>query len=95
MPDTNLPPFYAGQKVVVICDYYELKRYWGFNYPDKNAIVIVQEIFKHPSYNFWLVRIASCECDLCHRGFAPLEKGFKAISLKKVLQKETPLISVN
>lgn len=95
MKEINLPPFYVGESVVVVKGFKKLRQVWGFNYPKKGDVVTVDEIRKHPIHDFWLVKIPTCECELCHRCFAPIEKQFQSISLEKVLEKETPLICVN
>lgn len=95
MAKTEFPPFYVGQKVISKSNFTGIRKTWGFSYPKKGEIVTVLSIHKHPVHDFWLITIPVCECELCHKNFAPIEENFQSISLEKILEEETKLISVN
>lgn len=105
MKENNLPPFYVGQKVVLLVDSINVK---------KGDVFTVLRCFKHCCV--WLVDVgllspvyANLGCTKCEavlrleKGkplcpesccFAPIESQFQSISFKEVVEIESPLISV-
>jgi hypothetical protein len=94
MSNTNLPPFYAGQKVVSLIGWEDARRIYGYNYPSKGQVVVVQGIESN-GHGGWHIQVPNCEVVLWYKHFAPIEENFQSISLEKVLEKETPLIGIN
>lgn len=67
-----IAPFKPGQAVISISNFKRCRKIWPFNYPKKGDICVVDSIRKHPRYDFWLVTIPSCECELYHKKFIEL-----------------------
>ena len=106
MNEINLPPFYAGQKVVALVTGF------GMNKGDQKTVI---SCFKHCCQ--WHIDIGllspvdkTFTCKKCNSKlqlingktlypeavcFAPVQENFQSISLEKVLEEETKLISVN
>lgn len=106
MKEINLPPFYAGQKVVGI----EPNNY---NRPENGRIYTVLQIRKgccnwevdigetpkHP----YLINCVVCLKNKPHGGimwfssfrFAPIHENFQSVSFEKIIEKETHLISAS
>lgn len=100
----NYPPFYVGQRVVA------LRSHWQ-GYFEKGEEFIVVGIRKPCCVWVIDVGIPNkhmgCVCSKCGYGefnvnawfaiedFAPISENFQAITLEKVVEVETPLISVN
>lgn len=101
MNNINLPPFYVGQRVIRIKEDTS-----GIKIGHKGTVV---EIYYCCQGNGWRVLLDNIsdtpgKCVCCCRkndygylasNFAPIEENFQSISLKKVLETESPLISVN
>lgn len=101
----SLPPFYVGQKVVVLKRLYVAKK-------KKGTIVEVLAIMRCKC-GLWLIDIGTkckhdfditCECEnvidngimwLDARMFAPIQENFQSISLEKILEEETKLVGAN
>jgi hypothetical protein len=100
----SLPPFYVGQKVV--CIESVPHNQFGFNRKgiDKNTILTVRRCYN----NCVFFNEITNECDMgvfaVRDGgepaynvskFSPVQDDFQSITLEKVLEEETKLISVN
>lgn len=94
MENLNLPPFYVGQKIVSLISWNQVRVLYGYKYPQKEQVVVVTDIFKNNGGE-WMVTIPGCEVPLWSKRFAPIHENFQSISLEKVLEEETKLISVN
>lgn len=97
MKDINLPPFYPTQKVVCVVDLYKLRSIYGYNYPYKGDILTITKCEKvSPSAKCFLCCfVEDVFQDLSHEFFAPVQENFQSISLEKVLEDVTPMISGN
>lgn len=90
MENINLPPFWIGQKVITTR---EFGRGEG-----KECVV---KAIEPPIYcsrcekQTWGVLVDIWEYALCQTCFAPIQENFQSISLEKILEKETELISSN
>lgn len=102
----NIPPFYIGQRVVVITSTPFLKT--GDEYT-------VQSLYYKSCCKSWTVHVGitdngaqpycpihktthGIEGHLVHHNakyFAPIESNFEAISYTKVMEEESPLVCVN
>lgn len=110
MAKTEFPPFYVGQKVVIL----KTCTTNGLNIK-KGSVVTASGCVKC-SCGTWMVGIVECPgfCETSehkkshlyyHPGdtnlhgeakhFAPIIENFQSISLEKILEEETKLISVN
>lgn len=110
MSEINLPPFYVGQKVVALatsrnvlgCQVVKDSIYTvagNFQCPVcKKWMIDIKEILCP-----WMDNLQRCCVDVPYskymsgrsEKFAPLLENFQSISLEKVMETETPLISVN
>lgn len=106
MSNTNLPPFYVGQKVVALTTGY---------FHEKGHVYTIADMMFCDKCKKWhaltkettLMPASKYKCD-CYNDlnttiylggdakyFAPIEENFQSITLEKVMEKETPLIGVN
>ena len=107
MKDINFPPFYPGQRVVCIDD----SRNDPYEFPFKKGDELIALSCRRCTCGIWMVDIgvqwptgSSCHCGDITNGpiwwlyaarFVPIEEKFESISLTKVYEIESPLISVN
>lgn len=107
MKDINFPPFYPGQRVVCIDD----SRTDGYIFPFKKGDELSIISCHQCTCKTWMVDIgiqwptgSTCHCGVITHGpiwfvyakrFVPIEEKFESISLTKVYEIESPLISVN
>lgn len=100
----NLPPFYIGQKVVAKEDHEK-----GFF--TKGQEFVVREVKRpccnwEIRIDVNVSEFAGAICPNCfkisrpepffrHSRFSPVEENFQSITLEKVLETETPLVSAN
>lgn len=107
--ELNLPPFYVGQKVVALntslswnkgdvftvlglrkpCCHWQVNIGVGVGPKGEWDSVSCEDCGYTEQLNGNTNVWANC------RNFAPVQENFQSISLEKVLEKETPLISVN
>ena len=87
--DINLPPFYVGQRVVQLVDGSRGQSKKG----DVHTVLGIKLLSQ------WCIDIGQKEGDRTiwcwHYCFAPIQENFQSISLEKILEEETKLISVN
>lgn len=111
MNDLNLPPFYVGQPIVCINPSAILIKGHKYFCKDIKlgccgweVYVGLSESNELQSNCIWIDHCKRCgkvERTFDSRRFhfadrfAPIQENFQSISLEKVLEKETPLISVN
>lgn len=108
MSEMNLPTFYVGQKVVCIKEapkwvakragMFLIKKdtiltVRGFSKTIGSKGIFFKEIINKPS-NHYPEADGREGCYASH-AFAPIQENFQSISLSKVLEEETKLISVN
>lgn len=107
----NLPPFYVGQKIVRIVNSSNSKYKIGDEHICYGCIKCVgcgnwSVDVGIRVERFCYVLLFACNCNwkmgmsepiqyFDAKSFAPIEKNFQSISLEKVLEEETKLISVN
>lgn len=109
MKEINLPPFYVGQRVVAVKDNIDRLFKKGDCFTVTGIIKSVCKC-NDWDVNVGISKVSnSLECTVCKtiwenttkyawfsfRRFAPIEENFQSISLEKVLEEETKLISVN
>lgn len=106
MSNTNLPPFYVGQKVVCLKTSGECKE-TGARFLEGNTYTVVKCVFccgvwkvvcKEVAgvYGWWCcVRADLPYCSGAAKYFRPVEESFQQITLQKVIEIESSLISVN
>lgn len=92
MDNINLPPFYIGQRVVALDDSCPG---FGYQYKKGDEKQVDKLRFSEKSKKWDFLPVGESRYHLaCHK-FAPIQENFQSISLEKVLELETPLISVN
>jgi hypothetical protein len=111
MADINLPPFYVGQRIVAIKDHSQgrFKKGDEFVVKDQKMKCCGWAVYYGDNMKFPKGTIIEWPCSHCggktlskdqrvffkSTSFVPIEQNFQSISLEKVLEKETPMISVN
>lgn len=106
MAEINLPPFYVGQRVVHIREF--TKKYTEhIIYPTKDKVYTIRTIHYSKRHKGWFLRfeelvnkIVQSKYELSEpsfsvNNFSPIIENFQSITLEKVLEEETKLISVN
>lgn len=105
MKEINLPPFYVGQRVVAIKDH----SMGSFKKGDIKTVLGIEKLCCCWNIDVG-IKFSQIlwQCNTCKalkdtnqigwinaRSFAPIQENFQSISLEKILEKETELISSN
>lgn len=103
MKEINLSPFYVGQKVIAIRNHTDLLFKTGETFIIKDIKIFCCGWVM----NIDILVFNSCksECSKCKKvrdglyfsctSFAPVQENFQSISLEKILEQETSLISAS